>query len=237
MNYSERLAQFEQDLAAVADLAFLPISADLQYLSGVPRDLPTFGWTMHPGAWLEGLWLRPGRGAVLTLPRMTAEFGGLRATEGLDIRELGDHDDPVTLVSELLDGFQLPAQPRIATGDRAHAETLMALQALRPGGAVLLRDRSVAAAAGHQERGRNRGDARCRRHHGSGVQGRARPVQTWHDGTGDHERGELSAAAARFAGRILHDLAVQLRAESSAADGAAQREYAASAAAAGVDPV
>ena len=70
---------------------------------------------------------------MLTLPRMTAEFGGLRATEGLDIRELGDHDDPVTLVSELLDGFQLPAQPRIATGDRAHAETLMALQALRPG--------------------------------------------------------------------------------------------------------
>ena len=60
MNYSERLAQFEQDLAAVADLAFLPISADLQYLTGVPRDLPTFGWTMHPGAWLEGLWLRPG---------------------------------------------------------------------------------------------------------------------------------------------------------------------------------
>lgn len=137
MNHGERLTQFEQDLAAQADLAFLPISADLQYLTGVPRDLPTFGWTMHPGAWLEGLWLCPGRAAVLTLPRMTAEFGGLNALPGLNLRVLGDHDDPATLVTELLDGFQLSAQPRIATGDRTHAETLIALQALRPGAQFL----------------------------------------------------------------------------------------------------
>ena len=132
MNHSERLSQFEQDLAPLADLAFLPISADLRYLTGVPRDLPTFGWTMHPGAWLEGLWLCPGRAAVLTLPRMTAEFGGVNATDSLNVRVLGDHDDPAVLVAELLDGFQLPAQPRIATGDRSHAETLIGLQALRP---------------------------------------------------------------------------------------------------------
>ena len=132
MNYSERLAQFEQDLAPLADLAFLPISADLQYLTGVPRDLPTFGWTMHPGAWLEGLWLRPGRTAVLALPRMTADFGGLKSTKGVDIRVLGDHDDPAVLVAEILDSFLLPAKPRIATGDRSHAETLIGLQTLRP---------------------------------------------------------------------------------------------------------
>ncbi len=132
MNHSERLSQFEQDLAPLADLAFLPISADLRYLTGVPRDLPTFGWTMHPGAWLEGLWLCPGRGAVLTLPRMTAEFGGVSASESLNVRVLGDHDDPAALVAELLDGFKLPSRPRIATGDRSHAETLIGLQALRP---------------------------------------------------------------------------------------------------------
>lgn len=137
MNYSERLERFEQDLAPVADLAFLPVSADLQYLTGVPRDLPTFGWTMHPGAWLEGLWLRPGMGAVLTLPRMTAEFGGLGAQKGVNIRVLGDHDDPAAMVADILKGFQLPAEPRIATGDRAHAETLVGLQALRPGAQFL----------------------------------------------------------------------------------------------------
>ncbi len=133
VNYNERLEQFEQDLAEVADLAFLPISADLQYVTGVPRDLPTFGWTMHPGAWLEGLWLRPGRPAVLALPRMTAEFGGLGSQQGLNIRVLGDHDDPGVMVADILDGLQVGSQPRIATGDRAHAETLFGLQALRPG--------------------------------------------------------------------------------------------------------
>lgn len=137
MNYSERLERFEQDLAPVAELAFLPVSADLQYLTGVPRDLPTFGWTMHPGAWLEGLWLRPGSGAVLTLPRMTAEFGGLGAQKGVNIRVLGDHDDPAAMVADILQGFQLPAEPRIATGDRAHAETLVGLQTLRPGAQFL----------------------------------------------------------------------------------------------------
>ncbi len=137
MNYSERLAQFEQDLANRADLAFLPISADLQYLTGVPRDLPTFGWTMHPGAWLEGLWVCPGKGSVLTLPRMTAEFGGLGNQPGMDLRVLGDHDDPSDLVAGILDGFQLQSRPRIATGDRAHAETLFGLQALRPGAQFL----------------------------------------------------------------------------------------------------
>ena len=137
MNHSERLARFENDLAPVADMAFLPISADLQYLTGVPRDLPTFGWTMHPGAWLEGLWLRPGKPAVLALPRMTAEFGGLGTQQGVNIRVLGDHDDPAKLVGDILNNFDLSAQPRIATGDRAHAESLVGLQTLRPGAQFL----------------------------------------------------------------------------------------------------
>lgn len=133
MDHGARLARFEEELAPLADLAFLPISADLQYVSGVPRDIPTFGWTMHPGAWLEGLWLRPGRPAVLALPRMTAEFGGLGSQQGVNIRVLGDHDDPAVMVADILDGLEVGSQPRIATGDRAHAETLVGLQTLRPG--------------------------------------------------------------------------------------------------------
>ncbi|NDJ60784.1 MAG: aminopeptidase P family protein [Chloroflexi bacterium] len=133
MNYSERVSIFQRNLGAAADLAFLPISADLQYLVGVPRDLPTYGWTMHPGAWLEGLWITPGRDGVLTLPRMTAEFGGLSDLKGVNLRVLGDHDDPATLVGELLAAFDLPDAARVAVGDRAHAETLVALQALLPG--------------------------------------------------------------------------------------------------------
>jgi Xaa-Pro aminopeptidase len=148
MNYSERLQLFQKRLANTADAAFFPISADLQYLAGVPRDIPNFGWTMHPGAWLEGLWVAPGKDAVLTLPRMTAEFGGLSSLKGVEMRVLGDWDDPAALVKEIIGKFDLPANPRVAVGDRTHAETLIALQALLPGvlfvsGTSILRQQRV----------------------------------------------------------------------------------------------
>ena len=132
MNYQERLKTFENKISGNADFAFIPISADLQYLTGVPREIPTFGWTMHPGAWLEGLWLAPGKSPVVTLPRMTAEFGAI-ATDAVELRVLGDWDDPATLVGDILRGFGLPDNPGAAVGDRAHAETLVNLQALAPG--------------------------------------------------------------------------------------------------------
>jgi Xaa-Pro aminopeptidase len=131
MNYSERLRNFEEKLAGNADFAFLPISADLQYLTGVPRDIPTFGWTMHPGAWLEGLWIAPGKSPVLTLPRMTAEFSGL-SSESVEVRVLGDWDDPVSLAREILQKFGLPDSPTAAIGDRTHGETVIALQEILP---------------------------------------------------------------------------------------------------------
>ncbi|MFO7323921.1 MAG: Xaa-Pro peptidase family protein [Chloroflexota bacterium] len=132
MSLNERLQRFQELLGQTADVAFLPISADLEYLTGVPRDVPNFGWTLHPGAWLEGAWLSPSHAPVLALPRMTAEFGGLNRLEGAEVRVLGDWDDPETLVRDILSRFNLPQKPRIAVGDRAHAETLIHLQKLLP---------------------------------------------------------------------------------------------------------
>ncbi len=130
MVYDERIKIFQQRLSGTADVAFLPMSADLQYLTGVPRDIPNFGWTLHPGAWLEGIWLTPQHPPVLTLPRMTAEFGGLDTLSDVRLRVLGDWDDPQQLVSEILTGFRLPANPTVAIGDRTHGETVIALQAI-----------------------------------------------------------------------------------------------------------
>lgn len=130
MNYIERLKIFQQNLSGVADLAFFPISADLHYLSGTPRDIPSFGWNLHPGAWLEGIWITPEKNPVLTLPRMTAEFGGLGNSSEVELRVLGDWDDPAKLVKEILDKFNLPDNPRVAIGDRTHGETIIGLQAL-----------------------------------------------------------------------------------------------------------
>jgi hypothetical protein len=54
MSYEERLQRFAGLLAGQADLAFFPISADLQYLAGIPRDIPNFGAVMPPAPGRRG---------------------------------------------------------------------------------------------------------------------------------------------------------------------------------------
>lgn len=132
MDMLARLQAFQRLMADVAELAFLPISADLEYLTAVPRDIPSYGKVMHPGAWLEGAWLRPGHAPLLALPRMSAEFGGLSNVTGIKLRVLGDWEDPARMVKELLKDFSLPAAPRIAVGDETTGETIVALQSLLP---------------------------------------------------------------------------------------------------------
>jgi Xaa-Pro dipeptidase len=132
MTTAQRLQDFQQLIAPHADLTFLPISADLQYLTGVPRDVPNFGRVMHPGAWLEGAWIVPDHEPVLPLPRMTVEFGGLHDAEGMQVRVLGDWDDPAAMVRDILNGFNLPAKPRVAISDSTTGETIAALHALLP---------------------------------------------------------------------------------------------------------
>lgn len=131
MNYNNRLQKFQQLIHNTVDLVFLPLSADLQYLLGVPRDMPSFGAVLHPGLWLQGAWLTPDKGPILALPRMTAVFGGLSELEA-DIRILGDHDDPAALLRSITTELKAPARPRIAAGDSARAETLVGLQRLFP---------------------------------------------------------------------------------------------------------
>lgn len=127
-----RLKQFQTLLENEADLAYLPPSADLHYLAGIAREIPTYGAVLHPGAWVEGAWLAPGQPPVLALSRMTAEFGGFNDVEGVEVRVLGDWDDPATLVSRLIGEAKLPARPRVAIGDETSGETIVALQALLP---------------------------------------------------------------------------------------------------------
>lgn len=132
MDYNDRLKRFQELLGGEADAAFFPISADLQYLTGVPRDIPNYGAVMHPGAWLEGAWLTPKHEPVLTLSRMSAELGGLDQLRGVQMRVLGDWDDPSNLVRDILKGFDLPAKPRLAISDKTEGETVVHLQAILP---------------------------------------------------------------------------------------------------------
>ncbi len=132
MNYQQRLTTFQQRLAEVADLAFFPRSSDLQYLTGVPRDIPNFGAVIHPGDWLEGAWLSPTLEPMLALPRMTAEFGGLERLKGVAINVLNDFDDPKEMLKDFLKKVELPKTPRIAIGKTTRGETVTALHELLP---------------------------------------------------------------------------------------------------------
>src|SRR5260221_13943416 len=79
MGYEGRVNKFRQQMAAASeDIAFLPISAGLQYLTGIPRDMPNFGAVIYPGRWLEGAFIPQTAGPIITLPRRTPEnhYGG-----------------------------------------------------------------------------------------------------------------------------------------------------------------
>ena len=133
MSHQDRLRRFQALLGEQADLAFFPISSDLQYLTGVPRDVPNYGHNIHPGDWLEGAWIAPRHEPILPLPRMTAEFGGLDKLEDIDIRVLGDWDEPAAFLERILDDFKLPDRPRVAISDFTRGETISNLQTLLPG--------------------------------------------------------------------------------------------------------
>ena len=132
-NYTERMTRFRELIAGRADLVFVPIGTDLDYLTGLHRDIPNWGRNLHPGMWTEGAWITADHEPILTLPRMTAEFGATKGAAGMDVRVLGDWDDPVAMAAGILKELGVGEGARIATSDDAEAESLMELQRLVPG--------------------------------------------------------------------------------------------------------
>ena len=105
------------------DALFLAPSADLEYLTGVERQVPNFGEASYAHGWVTGAFFRPGSEPVFLFPRMFAAF---------DLREQPDGE--VIVVSELDDGqaaFERVAAglgaTTIAVGDRVWAETILNL--------------------------------------------------------------------------------------------------------------
>jgi len=112
------------------DAIFLPPSADLEYLTGVERDLPPFGEISYAHGWVTGAFLAPGREPLFVLPRMFALF------------HLGDSKPgEVVVVDETDDGEalfrtaagRLGSVRRVGIGTRAWARTALELQAALPG--------------------------------------------------------------------------------------------------------
>jgi Xaa-Pro aminopeptidase len=130
-DYNARLRAVQQKMAEQSiDLLFLQRSANLHYLTGIPREEQNFGNTMYPGEWLSGAWIAPDREPILSIPRMLADFH--LSVTGYDLRVLSDAADPAALAGEVADALGVPAGATIALDDRAWAETLLGLQSRRP---------------------------------------------------------------------------------------------------------
>jgi Xaa-Pro dipeptidase len=131
-NYQSRLQRVQAHMVTQGvDLLFLSPSANLHYVTGIPREEPNFGNTIYPGAWLTGAWIPQTGTPILTLPRMLADFHMGAVTEH-DVRVLPDAGDPTQLVQDVLHTFAVPSDAHIALEDRAWAETVLRLQRLRP---------------------------------------------------------------------------------------------------------
>ncbi len=131
IDYSSRLKRVQERMAAAnIDLMFLPASANLNYVTGIPREEQNFGNTMYAGDWMTGAWIAPDRAPVLTVPRMTADFHSNFA--GLDVRVLPDAGDASAMVRDVFSSLGVTGNATIAIEDRARAETVMRIQALLP---------------------------------------------------------------------------------------------------------
>lgn len=112
------------------DAIFVPPSSDLEYLTGLERDLPSFGHLAYAHGWVAGAFLAPGSEPLFVLPRMVVDFhlDGKPPPGALVVHE--DADGRV-LFAEAARSLSAPG--RLAVGARAWAETVLELERALPG--------------------------------------------------------------------------------------------------------
>jgi Xaa-Pro aminopeptidase len=110
------------------DALFLAPSADLEYLTGVERQIPSFGEASYAHGWVTGAFFRPGADPVFLFPRMVAAFD-LRDHPAGEVIVVNETDDGTAIFERVAAG--IGGSGVVAVGDRVWAETLVHL-----GGAV-----------------------------------------------------------------------------------------------------
>src|SRR6478609_3936813 len=122
-DYAERQRRLGERLEADGiEALFLAPSADLEYLTGVERQIPNFGEASYAHGWVTGAFFRPGRDPVFLFPRMFAAFD-LReepAGEVIVVNETDDGPAVFERVAKEIDGA-------VAVGDRVWTETALHL--------------------------------------------------------------------------------------------------------------
>jgi Xaa-Pro aminopeptidase len=124
-DYAERRRRLGERMEADGvDVLFLAPSADLEYLTGVERDVPNFGEVAYAHGWVTGAFFRPGVDPVFVLPRMFATFHLRHDPEG-EVIVVNETDDGVAAFERVAGSFGRPES--VAVGDRVWAEATLHL--------------------------------------------------------------------------------------------------------------
>jgi Xaa-Pro aminopeptidase len=108
------------------DALFLAPSADLEYLTGVERQVPSFGEASYAHGWVTGALFRPHRDPVFLFPRMFHAFDLREEPQG-EVLVVNETDDGAAIferVARSIDGAGT-----VAVGDRVWTATALHLGA------------------------------------------------------------------------------------------------------------
>jgi Xaa-Pro aminopeptidase len=108
---------------------FVPPGSDLEYLTGIERDLPTFGQISYAHGWVAGAFLAPGQEPVYVLPRMVVAYhlDGVAPPRSTVVHEDGDGR---ASFAEAVGEIGSPT--KIALGQRVWAEIVIELLEVVP---------------------------------------------------------------------------------------------------------
>jgi Xaa-Pro aminopeptidase len=120
-----RLSQRMEE-AGVSAL-FLAPSADLEYLTGIERQVPNFGQASYAHGWVTGAFFRPNVDPVFVFPRMVAAFDMPVQPEG-EVVIVNETDDGYAAFARVASG--IAPSGRVAIGDRVWSETTINLAGL-----------------------------------------------------------------------------------------------------------
>ena len=112
------------------DAVFLSPSADLEYLTGVERDVPSFGQIAYAHGWVTGAFFALAAEPRFVLPRMFVAFH-LADREPGETVVVAEDDDGEALFSAAARG--LGPVRRVGIGARTPGETVLGLQRALPG--------------------------------------------------------------------------------------------------------
>jgi Xaa-Pro aminopeptidase len=123
--YGQRQRRLSERLEAEGiDALFLAPSADLEYLTGVERQIPNFGGISYQHGWITGALFRPSREPVFLLPRMFAAFD-LHEEPAGEVIIVDETDDGAEIFRRALTAID--GSGAVAVGDRVWAETTLHL--------------------------------------------------------------------------------------------------------------